>query len=392
MPAPDHDRHHWIDYATFGERFVAHAVSGERVAAAVAEIAGRGIKIGPFNIGPLGMAGFVAEGKVGTPEITPGTSAVSYAVQVPIRLHGTVRLAGQLFRLEAAVDIGLTLNARTADPLLIVIDIPPIRPADVSFVVRAQAIGSAFELLLEPIAALVQREVASRVNAILRDPAAQRNRVFDVAALIGGYDSDAYRRAEFDWIGYDEFGRRFFPSIVTADRVRAAVEDMAGRVIEVGPLPVGPREAATVRVNGVLRLPRLTERPTAVAPAGAGVDGDLVAFDLVVPVELEIVIDVLKANRYRADVDIPLVLYARAADPLLVVIDVVPPRPDDLVIRLRAEGWRAKTLGAVAGLRRQLAERIVSVVRGELADAAFRTIDAAAGIDRATGGVRRGTD
>lgn len=60
-----HNDPQWIEYAEFGERFVAHAVTTDRIEAAVAGIAGKGMKFGPFSVGPAGLAGLVAEGKVG---------------------------------------------------------------------------------------------------------------------------------------------------------------------------------------------------------------------------------------------------------------------------------------------------------------------------------------
>jgi hypothetical protein len=50
----------WIEYADFGERFVRYAVTEDRIAAAVAGMTGRGVQIGPFSLGPAGLAGFAA--------------------------------------------------------------------------------------------------------------------------------------------------------------------------------------------------------------------------------------------------------------------------------------------------------------------------------------------
>ncbi|GAA5088466.1 hypothetical protein [Nocardia iowensis] len=360
----------WIDYADFGERFVTHAVTKDRIEAAVAGMTGRGMTIGPFSIGPAGLAGFVAEGKVGKPVVLHSGPHVTFDVTVPVSLAVKVMLGGKKLRLEARVEIDLTLHARTADPLLIVIDIPPVTPRDVSFVLRAQAVESVGELLLDPIAGLVQREVASRVNGMLADPQARRSRVFDIEAMVSGTPSAHREQAEFDWIGYDEFGHRFFSRIVTRERVFDVVERMAGRPIEVGPLKTGPRKSATVTVRGNVRVPQLADK--ADTPR---------AFDLTLPVSLDITVDVLKANRYRADVEVPLVLTARAADPLLVVIDVPPPEPDDIRLEFKAHGVRAATLGAIAGIKKQVIAQVAGVISKELADNSGRTIDVAARID-----------
>ncbi|WP_040782329.1 hypothetical protein [Nocardia pneumoniae] len=360
----------WIDYAEFGERFVKHAVTAARIESAISSMAGRGLTIGPVSIGPAGLAGFVAEGKVGAPRVLRSGPKVTFEVTVPVSLTLKVLLGGRKLRLEARVEIDLTLHARTAEPVLIVIDIPPITQRDISFVLRAQAVDSAWEWLLDPIAGVVQREVASRVNAMLADPQTRRNLVFDIEAMVGGTASAHRDSAEFDWICYDEFGHRFFSHIVTRQRVFDVVERLAGRPIEVGPLRTGPRGAATVTVHGAVRVPKLADR-----------SAEPVAFDLTLPVSLDITVDVLKANRYRADVEVPLVLTARAADPLLVVIDVPPPDPAGVRMEFTAQGARAATLGALAGIKKQIVAQVVAVISKELANPSMRTIDVAARID-----------
>ncbi|WP_306360802.1 hypothetical protein [Nocardia sp. CC227C] len=422
---PLSDQPTWIDYAEFGERFVEAAVTESRIEAAVSGMAGRGMTIGPFSVGPAGLARFVAKGSVGKPRIVRHGPHVHFEVMVPVKLRVDITLGGQRLRLEAVVEIDLDLHARTARPLLIVIDIPPVTGRDVSFVMRAQAIGTAFELLLDPISRMVQREVANRLNVMLDDPESRRGRVFDVEAIIDGRESKYRGQAEFDWIGYDEFGRQFFQHVVTAQRVREVVESLAGKPIEVGPLRTGPRKAAEVSVRGSVRMPRLVAHGEAATTAisdggataaatvdpgaagedagvpsaasvGARVDADgdtgrgglddgspsdkdgLVAFDLMIPVTLDITVDVLKANRYRAEVEVPLELVARAADPLLIVIDTEAPAARDIALEVVAEGWRARTLGRLAKIDAQVAAQVAAVVRGEVADVARRTIDVAA--------------
>ncbi|MEV6767178.1 hypothetical protein AB0N05_00950 [Nocardia sp. NPDC051030] len=401
----------WIDYAEFGERFVAAAVTESRIEAAVSGMAGRGMTIGPFGIGPAGLARFVAKGSVGKPTVIRRGPHVHFDVGLPVKLRVDVTLGGQRLRLEAVVEIDLTLHARTADPLLVVIDIPPVTSRDVSFVMRAQAIGSAWELLLDPIAKMVQREVANRINGILADPDSQRGRTFDVEAILNGTNSPYRGRPTHQWITYDEFGHRFFERIVTADRVREVVESMAGKPIEVGPMRAGPGNKAQVSVQGTVRLPRVTaaaERPDAARPEPriaelprttealaadaaaeekidaakrAGHDPALVTFDLTIPVSLDVTVDVLQSNRYRAEVQVPVALTARAAEPLLIIIDAVPPRAQDIDLEMTAEGWRAATLGKLAGMRKQIAQQVAAVVRDEVADVSRRTIDVGARLD-----------
>ncbi|MFR9751016.1 hypothetical protein ACL02S_08260 [Nocardia sp. 004] len=360
----------WIDYAEFGKRFVAHAVTAARIEAAVSGMTGHGITIGPVSLAPAKLASFTAEGKVGAPHVLRCGPQVTFEVTIPVSLALTLRLRRKKLQLEARVEIDLTLHARTADPLLIVIDIPPITRRDISFVLRARAVESSWEWLLGPVAGIVQNEVAARVNAMLSEPQTRRGLVFDIEAMIGDTRSEYLDNTQFDWIGYDEFGRRFFTRIVTRHRVYEAVEHLTGRPIEIGPLRTGPRDRATVTVNGTIRLPRLTDRP-----AGP------VAFDLTLPISLDITVDVLKVNRYQAELEVPLALTARAAEPLLVVIDVVPPDPGDIYLEFTAHGVRAAVLGLLARIKKQVVRQVAAVVAQELADPSTRIIDVAARIN-----------
>ena len=361
----------WISYGEFGERFVAHAVTPARIEAAVSSLAGR-IEMGPFAVGPGKLARVWVRGEIGTPTITRTGSEVVFAVRIPVRLELTVTLGGREVQLEATVDINLTLHARTADPLLVVIDIPPVTKRDVSPpIIRAGAVDAEAEVLLEPTAKMVRKEVAGRLNVLLGQAQARRARIFDIEAITAGEPAEPADLTNVDWIDYAEFGRRFLPRIVTPARVRAVAESLSGRVIEVDSMRTGPRDAAEVTARGVIRLPRVTERT----------DADTVAFDMVVPVTLDVVVDVRKADHYHAEVEIPLVLMTRTAAPLLIVIDVEQPHSTQIDVQLRADGLRARTLGVIGKMRRRIAAQVSEAVSRHLADPSIRTVDVAARLD-----------
>ncbi|MFF3573246.1 hypothetical protein [Nocardia jiangxiensis] len=360
-----------ISYGEFGERFVAHAVTPARIEAAVSSLAGR-IEMGPFAVGPGKLARVWVRGDIGTPTITRTGSEVVFAVRIPVQLELTVTLGGRELQLAAAVDINLTLHARTADPLLVVIDIPPVTKRDVSPpIIRAGAVDAEAEVLLEPTAKMVRKEVADRLNVLLGQPQARRARIFDIEAITAGESAEHTDLTNVDWIDYAEFGRRFLPRIVTPARVRAVAESLSGRVIEVDSMRTGPRDAAEVTARGVIRLPRVTERA----------DADTVAFDMVVPVTLDVVVDVRKADHYHAEVEIPLVLMTRTAAPLLIVIDVEQPHSTQIDVQLRADGLRARTLGVIGKMRRRIAAQVSEAVSRHLADPSIRTVDVAARLD-----------
>ncbi|WP_229683838.1 hypothetical protein [Nocardia camponoti] len=367
----------WLEYEEFGERFIAYAVTEERIVAAVSGMTGRGVSIGPFSLGPAGLAGFSAEGALGTPIVKrePGAE-LAFVVKIPLTLAVEISLGGRRLRVAAVVEISLTLRPRTAQPLLVVIDVAPVTARDVSFTLRAEAVEAAWEMLLDPIAGLVKREVATRVNGIISDPKFRAERVFDIEAILDGYRSPHRNDTIFDWIDHRDMGARFFQRIVTVDRVHSVLGQLGGRPIEIGPLAEGPRGAATVTVSGAIGQPRIFDR--------GGDLGELRVFDVVVPVGLDITVDVLKANKYRADLEVPLILTARAAEPLQIVIDVPPPTAEEIQLLFTATGLRARTLARLAGIRKQIAAQVVAVVTTELADPAGRTIDVGAAIDEAT--------
>lgn len=362
----------WISYGEFGAQFFGRAVTTERITSAVVGLAGRGIKIGPFEVGPAGLAGVDAEGSIGTPTVAAREGAdVAFDLLVPASLVVVVRL-GQEFRLEADVEIDLVLVARAAEELRIVIDIPAITDRDVRLVVRADALGADRGWILDPVRRVIRAEVAKRLNAMLADAETTSGRIFDVGAMIDGTEEDKSATPGPAWIADDEFGQRFFRHAVTEARIAAAVAELSGRTVDIAPMKTGPRDLATVSAKGRVRTPGVAPRA-----------GEHVCFDVTVPVALDLLIAFGGDKHYQAEIDIPLVLTARAADPLLIVVDVPPPDPDDIAIALKSKGLGAAMLRKIGGVKKQMREQVAAVVTEELTDASGRTVDIAARIDGA---------
>lgn len=357
----------WISYEEFGRRFFVEAVTTERIASAVAGMAGKGMKIGPSKIGPGGIAGIFAEGTVGESVISPHDGdEVRFDLMVPASLVLTLRF-GQQIRFEAGVEINLELAARAADPLLVVIDIPKVTHEDVKLVLRAEALGAAWEWLLEPIGRIVRFEVANRLNAMLTDPASVRGRVFDIAARLDDNGERRSRETAFDWITYEEFGTRFFQHAVTQARIAEGARGLEGEKIEIGPLRTGPGDIATVSANGAVRAPRIDPRSE-----------NPVEFDMTVPLDLDLVISIARDNRYAADIGVPLVLTARAAEPLQIVVDVARVDADDVDVELTSKGLSASVLGLIGGVKKQIREQVAAQINAQTKDRSSRTVDVAA--------------
>ena len=179
-----------------------------------------------------------------------------------------------------------------------------------------------------------------------------------------------------DFIDYEDWGVGFFTTAVSAERVLAGINVLAGQPIDVGPMGVGPGRLVKVRATG-----RIGEA------AGERVSSDPVSFDVVLPVALEFVIDLgMDKHRFIADIKVPLVLTARARRDLAIVLDVRPPTAQEVVVRLKAEGLRASITQRAANVEGELKRFVAKYVAREI-DKPYvrsaRVIDVSGAIDQA---------
>ena len=179
-----------------------------------------------------------------------------------------------------------------------------------------------------------------------------------------------------DYVGYGEWGERFFASAVSTERVLAGINVMAGQQIDVGPMGVGPGRVVKVTARGAIG--------TAV---GSRILDAPVTFDVDLPASLEFSIDLgVDTHRFAAELTIPLVLTARALEDLTIVIDVTPPRPDQVGCELRAHGLRASITQRAANVEGELRRFVSKYVTREIEKpyvVKARTIDVSGAIDRA---------
>jgi len=182
--------------------------------------------------------------------------------------------------------------------------------------------------------------------------------------------------AGHDYISYEEFGVQFFARAVTEARILGGVNTLAGQPINVGPMGVGPGRIAKVTAKGSIGEATATPIP-----------GDTVSYRVVLPVSLTFDVNLqVDAHRFHADLEVPLTLVARAASPLKVVIDVVPPLPNQVTVKLRAEGIRASMLNRVVGVDTELQRFVAKYVKREVskpAVAAARVVDVARAMEGA---------
>jgi hypothetical protein len=166
--------------------------------------------------------------------------------------------------------------------------------------------------------------------------------------------------ADGDHIGFDEFGHNFMREVVTPARVADTIASVVGERIEVGPLAAGPADAATASLRAKLV-------GVDVEPVGAS--GDALRFSAVVRLDCTLAVKAtLLDKRYRGTLTIPLMLEARTASPVKLVIDVEPPAAPDIGVELAAKdrsGRLIQRLGNIDG-----------EVRVRAADEVARRVDA----------------
>jgi hypothetical protein len=161
---------------------------------------------------------------------------------------------------------------------------------------------------------------------------------------------------EYDYMSYEEFGRKFFEIAVTRERVAAAFAAIAGDEFEMGPIRQGPGKFAKVSAKVKIQQPQV-ER----------IIGDTISFDIHIPLAIDMVVDLrLDKQRFKVTGDIELRALARAAGPLLLIIDVAKPRPADITVNVLSSSVRGEVLRIVAGVDAEIRRFIAGYVGDEI--------------------------
>ena len=177
-------------------------------------------------------------------------------------------------------------------------------------------------------------------------------------------------------ITYSEWGAAFFERAVTAERVLAGVNVLAGQPIDVGPLGIGPG-----------RLVKLTAHGEIGTAVGERTADDPVAFDVRVPAAFDFAIDLgMDVQRFSAGVVVPLSVAATAHEDLSIFLSVTPPTPAQVSVSLQPQGLRASITQYAAGVDGELKRFVSRYVARELDQDHVRralTIDVSGLIDQA---------
>ena len=179
-----------------------------------------------------------------------------------------------------------------------------------------------------------------------------------------------------DYLTYEEFGRKFFEVAVTPERVAAAFAEIAGSEFAMEPIAQGPGKIAKVSANVKIKDPRVTRQL-----------GDLITFVIHIPLAIDLLLDLrLDKQRFAVTGDIALRATARAAEPLLLVVDVAKPRPSDITVNVSSTSIRGEVLRIIAGvdgeIRRFIAQYVADEIDAPQSQAA-QIIDVADRLDEA---------
>src|SRR4029079_19332414 len=173
-----------------------------------------------------------------------------------------------------------------------------------------------------------------------------------------------------------EFGRRFYEIAVTEKRVGDAIGAIAGDEFEMGPMGQGPGKIAKVTAKVRIQEPRVTRS-----------NGELITFAIRIPLEIDMVIDLrIDKPKFMVFGEIALSATARAAEPLLLILDVQKPRPSDIAIHVTSKSLRGELVRILGGIDAEIKRFIAAHVAGEIdspASQKAKIIDVAGRIDGA---------
>jgi hypothetical protein len=174
-----------MSYASFGARFFEHAVTEARILSAVSGLAGDKVEFGPIGAGPGKIARVRAEGEVGEASVRRlDGDEVAFRLSIPVALDLEIDLVVDQHRFRAAVTVNLTLTARAAEPLRVVIDIDTPTGRDVAVAIEAEGLRATVLQYISGMDREIGRFVAKYVARELDQPDIRAARDIDVGSRI----------------------------------------------------------------------------------------------------------------------------------------------------------------------------------------------------------------
>ncbi len=159
-----------------------------------------------------------------------------------------------------------------------------------------------------------------------------------------------------EYMSYESFGRRFFEVAVTEERVAAAFAAIAGSQFDMPPMAQGPGKFAKVSAGVTIKQPKVTRNVA-----------DSITFDIHIPLLIDLLVDLrIDKQRFTVDGDIALSATARAAEPLLLIVDVAKPRPSDIAVHVSSKSLRGEIVRIIGGVDAEIRRFIAQYVIDEI--------------------------
>jgi hypothetical protein len=175
----------FVSYEQWGADFFGEAVSGDRILAAVDNLAGQPIDFGPIGVGPGKIAKVRAYGAIGTATASRVPAAeITYRVELPVDLTFELDLQVEVHTFHADVLIPLELTARAASGLRVYIEVEAPSAADVQVRLRAEGLRASIMQRVANVEGELRRFVARYVAREVAKPHIASARLIDVAGAI----------------------------------------------------------------------------------------------------------------------------------------------------------------------------------------------------------------
>jgi hypothetical protein len=176
----------------FALNLVERAITPDRVTAVITAIAGDRIEVGPLYFGPGNAAAATGVGLIGSVRVgrVPGPQ-ISFQAVVPGELTIDLTVGKKTHYFTGSVEVPLRLGVVLASPVVLVLDVTPVRPDDVAVRLRTsgmatfvlQTLGDADGEIAAQVAGVVNDKVRSVKDLCRIDVGALLDQVWDAELL-----------------------------------------------------------------------------------------------------------------------------------------------------------------------------------------------------------------
>lgn len=174
-----------MTYEEFGRRFFEIAVTEERVAAAIGQIAGEEFTMGPMAQGPGKFAKVTAKVRVQDPAVTRHQGEqLTFDIQIPLEIELIIDLRIDKPRFKVFGEIALRATAIAAHPLSLILDVEKPRPSDISIHITSTTLRAELVRIVGGVDAEIKRFVAQHVAGEIDSPESAKAKVIDINSQI----------------------------------------------------------------------------------------------------------------------------------------------------------------------------------------------------------------